>query len=56
MECDPDIEVVYSSESDAPSDSKLSAKPDWTVAETKTAAPRGSIDKELRYEMFGSSD
>ena len=27
MDCDPDVEVIYSSESDSPSDSKPSAKP-----------------------------
>ena len=56
IDCDPDIEVIYSGESDPPSDSKLSAKPDRTVADTKTAAPRGSLDPELRCELFGSSD
>ena len=56
MNHDPDIDVVYSSRSNASSDSKSSAKSDQTVAETKTAAPRGSLDKELGYEMFGSAD
>ena len=56
MDCDPDIEVTYSGESDSPSDSKPSAKPDRTVADTKTASPRGSLDPESRRELFGSSD
>ena len=56
MDSDPEIKVLYSSESDSPSDSEPSAKSDRTVAESKTAAPRGSLEKELRYEMFGSSD
>ena len=56
MDHGPDIDVVYSAEPDGASDSKSSAKPDRKVAETKTAAPRGSLDIELRYEMFGSSD
>ena len=56
MDCDPDIEVIYSGESDFPSDSKLSAKPDRTVADTETAAPRGSLDPEMRRELFGLSD
>ena len=56
MNCDPDMEVIYSGESDSPSDSKPSAKLDRTVADTKTAAPRGSVDPELRREMFGLSD
>ena len=50
------IEVIYSGELESPSDSKPSAKPDRTVADTKTAAPRGSLDPELRRELFGSSD
>ena len=56
MDCDSDIEVTYSGESDSPSESKPYAKPDRMVADTKTAAPRGSLDPELRREMFGSSD
>ena len=56
MDYDPDIEVIYSGESDFPSDSKSSAKPDRTVADTKTAAPRGSLNPELRCELLGSSD
>ena len=56
MAVDPDIEVIYSGESDSSSDSKPSAKPDRTVAESKTAALRGSLDPELRHEMLGSSD
>ena len=56
MDHGPDIDVVYSGESNSSSDSKSSAKPDRKVAETKTAAPRGSLDKELRYEKFGSAD
>ena len=51
-----DIVVIYSSKSDAPSDSKSPANLDRTVAETSTAAPRGSLDKGLWYETFGSSD
>ena len=39
-----EIELIYSGESDSPSDSKPSAKPDRTVAKTETAAPRGSLD------------
>ena len=53
MDCDPGIEVFYSGESDSPSDSRLSAMPDRMVADTKTAAPRDSLDPELRHEMFG---
>ena len=56
MDCDPDTEVIYSGDSDSPSDLKPSANPDRTVADTKTAAPRGSLDPELRRELFGSSD
>ena len=56
MDRDPTIAVIYTGESDSLSDSKPSAKSDRTVADSKTAAPRGSLDKELRYEMFGSSD
>ena len=56
MDCDPDLEVIYSGESDSPSDSKPSAKLDRTVADTKTGAPRGNLDPELRRELFGSSD
>ena len=48
--------MIYSGESDSPSDSKPSAKPDRTVADTKTASPRGSFDPESRRELFGSSD
>ena len=56
MDCDLDIEVIYSGESDSSSDSMTSAKPNRTVADTKTTAPRGSLDPELRRGMFGSSD
>ena len=48
--------MIHSGESDSPSDSKPSAKSDRTVADTKTAALRGSLDPELRHELFGSSD
>ena len=48
--------MIYSGESNSPSDSKPSAKSDRSVADTKTAAPHGSLDPELRYEIFGSSD
>ena len=53
MDHGPDIEWIYSGELDAPSDSKSSAKPDRSVAEADTAAPRGSLDKGLWYETFG---
>ena len=43
MDYDPDIEVICSGESDSPSDSKPSANPDRTAADTKTSAPRGSL-------------
>ena len=56
MDHSPNIELIYSGESDSPSDSKPSTKPDRMVAKTKTAAPRGSLDPELWHEMFGSSD
>ena len=52
----PEIEMLYSGKSDSSSDSQPSAKPDRMVAETKNAAPRGSLDPELRHEMFGSSE
>ena len=55
MDHGPEIDVLYLGVSDSPSDSKPSAKPDRTVADTKTAAPRGSLDPELRRELFGSS-
>ena len=56
MDHGPEIDVLYLGVSDSPSDSKPSAKPDRTVAETTTAAPRGSLDPELRHDMFGSPD
>ena len=56
MDYDPDKEVIYSGESDSPSDSKPSTNPDGTVEDTKTAATRGSLDPELRRELCGSSD
>ena len=56
MEVDPELEVRYSGESDSPSDSKSPAKPSPKAvsAGTTTAIPRGSRD--LRHEMFDSSD
>ena len=56
MDQDPEIEVKYSGESNSPPDSQPCAKPDRKFAGSTTDAPRGSIDKDLRHEMFGSSD
>ena len=56
MYCDPDIELIYSGESNSLSDSKPSAKTDRKVVKTKTATPRGSLYLELRHEMFKASD
>ena len=56
MDLGTEIEVLYSGESNFSSDLKPSAEPDRTAAETTTAAPRGSLDKILGHEMFGSSD
>ena len=56
MEHGPRIDVLDSGESDSPSDSNPSSKSDRTVAETTKSAPRGSLDKNLRHEMFGLSD
>ena len=54
---DLEVDVLYSGESDSPSDSKPSGKSDRTAKpKTKTAAPLGSLDVDLRDEMFGSSD
>ena len=55
---DPEILVLYSGESDSPSDSKSSAKPsrEAEVVESTTSHKRGSIDPELHRELFGSSD
>ena len=44
MDHGPDIEVLYSGESNSPFDSTPFAKPDRTGSETKTASPRGSLD------------
>ena len=58
MDIDPEIEVVYSGESDSPSDSMSPAKSgrEAVAAGTTTAKPLGSLDRALHYEMFGSSD
>ena len=55
---DPEIEVLYSGESDYPSDTKCPANPSRQAvgAETTTAHRRGSIDPVLHRELFGSSD
>ena len=54
MDVDPELEFVYSGESDSPSDSKSPAKSsrETVGAGSKTAEQRGSLDPEL----FGSSD
>ena len=51
-------EVLYSGDSDSPSESKSPPKLGHKAvgAETTTAAPRDSLDKTMRHEMFGSSD
>ena len=58
MDVEPEIEVVYSGESDSSPDSKSTAKPsrETKAAESTTAQRRGSIDPELHREWFGSSD
>ena len=45
MDHGPEIQVLNSGESDWESDSKPSAKPEGTAAETTTAATRGSLVK-----------
>ena len=58
MDVDPEIEVVYSCESDPPSDLKSLAKPDRKAvgAKTTTAVPRGRLGKTFRHESLGASD
>ena len=58
MDVDPEIEVVYSGESSSPSDSKSPAKPGCEAvgAGSMTSERRGSLDPELRHELFGSSE
>ena len=56
MDHGPEIEVLYSGESDSPSYSKPSAIRDRTVADTKTATSSGNIDADLHHEMFASSE
>ena len=53
-----EIEVLYSGESDSPSDSKSLAKPSHETVgvESTTAQRRGSIEPEMHGELFGSSD
>ena len=55
---DPEILVLYSGESDSPSDSKSTAKPrrETEGAGLTITRKRGSIDSELHRELFGSSD
>ena len=57
MDCDPDIEFVYSGESDSPSDSKSPGNPSREAAGAGSMAAelRGSLDLKLRHELFSSS-
>ena len=54
---DPEIEVLYSGDSDSSSDSESPAKPsrEDVGAGTTTPQRRGSLDSELHRALFGSS-
>ena len=58
MYVDPELDVVYSGESESLFDSKSPARSSCEAvgAGSMTAEQRGSRDPELRHELFGSSD